>query len=135
MIWTADSSVWVAYLKGEDTPETLLLDTHMDNPIVGDLVLLDVVLMEVLRGCRHKQQLLAVEAALAQLPVFRVGGEEQARKAAHIYRDLRARGITVRSTIDLLIGTWCIENGAPLLHADRDFDGMEKHHGLQVWGH
>ena len=40
--------------------------------------------------------------------------------------------ITVRKTIDMLIGTFCIEHGYGLLHADRDYDPMERHLGLQV---
>ena len=43
---------------------------------------------------------------------------------------LRRRGITIRRTIDLLIGTWCIENGRPLLHNDSDFHPMARHLGL-----
>jgi hypothetical protein len=40
---------------------------------------------------------------------------------------LRRGGITVRKTIDLLIGTWCIEHGLPLLHNDSDFHLMARH--------
>jgi predicted nucleic acid-binding protein len=36
----------------------------------------------------------------------------------------------VRKTIDLLIGTWCIENRSPLLHDDRDFHPMARYLGL-----
>jgi predicted nucleic acid-binding protein len=36
----------------------------------------------------------------------------------------------VRKTIDLLIGTWCIENQQPLLHNDRDFRPMSRYLGL-----
>jgi predicted nucleic acid-binding protein len=50
--------------------------------------------------------------------------------AARNYRFLRARGITVRKTIDLLIGTWCIEHRARLLHDDSDFRPMTRHLGL-----
>ncbi len=53
-------------------------------------------------------------------------------KAAANYRRLRSLGITVRKTIDMLIGTFCIEHGYGLLHADRDYDPMERHLGLQV---
>ena len=44
---------------------------------------------------------------------------------------LRRRGITVRKTIDLLIGTWCIENRASLLHNDSDFHPMTRYLGLR----
>jgi predicted nucleic acid-binding protein len=50
---------------------------------------------------------------------------------ARNYRFLRRRGITVRKTIDLLIGTWCIENRASLLHNDSDFHPMTRYLGLR----
>jgi len=55
-----------------------------------------------------------------------------APKVAQNYRRLRDRGITSRKTIDMIIGTFCIEGNHPLLHADRDFDPMEKYLGLRV---
>jgi len=48
------------------------------------------------------------------------------------YRMLRRYGVTVRKTVDGLIATYCIENKHNLLHNDNDFDGYEKHLGLQV---
>jgi predicted nucleic acid-binding protein len=48
------------------------------------------------------------------------------------YRFLRKRGITIRRANDIIIGTFCIENGYPLLHNDRDFDPMEQYLGLKV---
>ena len=53
-------------------------------------------------------------------------------RLARNYRALRAAGCTVRKTPDLIIGTYCIEHGHPLLHADRDFEPMREHLGLQV---
>jgi hypothetical protein len=48
------------------------------------------------------------------------------------YRTLRARGITIRSTIDCLIATFCIEERHELLHCDSDFDSFKEHLGLAV---
>jgi predicted nucleic acid-binding protein len=58
--------------------------------------------------------------------------ERIAVQAAHNYRVLRRKGITIRKTADLIIGTFCIEQGHTLLHDDRDFDPMHAHLGLQV---
>ena len=55
-----------------------------------------------------------------------------ASAAARNYRRLRALGITVRKTADIIIGTFCIERGHALLHDDRDFAPMETHLGLMV---
>jgi predicted nucleic acid-binding protein len=59
-----------------------------------------------------------------------MAGEAIAIGAAHNFRFLRGRGITIRKTIDLLIGTWCIENRRPLLHNDSDFRPMARYLGL-----
>jgi hypothetical protein len=38
----------------------------------------------------------------------------------------------VRTTIDCLIATFCLEFGHSLLHRDRDSDLFERHLGLSV---
>ena len=43
---------------------------------------------------------------------------------------LRSKGITPRKTVDMIIGTYCIVHGLALLHADRDFDVLERELGL-----
>lgn len=51
-------------------------------------------------------------------------------QTARNYRTLRSVGATVRKTIDMMIGTYCIENEFALLHNDREFLAMERHLGL-----
>ena len=53
--------------------------------------------------------------------------------AAQHYRSLRAQGFTVRSPVDVLVASFCIEHDYALLHADRDFDAFETQRGLRVW--
>jgi predicted nucleic acid-binding protein len=53
-------------------------------------------------------------------------------RAAANYRHLRDRGITLRKTVDLIVGTFCIEKDHALLHNDRDYDPMAQHLGLRV---
>lgn len=62
----------------------------------------------------------------------RLGHRQLAGRAAANYRLVRRQGITVRKTIDLIIGTFCIERGHALLHSDRDFEPMERLLGLQT---
>jgi len=57
-------------------------------------------------------------------------GSDARACAARNFRSLRRRGITIRKTIGLLIGTWCIEHRRPLLHNDSDFQPMARHLGL-----
>ena len=89
--------------------------------------------LEVLRGFKYDHEWHMARAAFSPLPVAMTGGEDLALYAATMYRQLRQQGITVRSAIDLMVGAWCIENEMPLLHADRDFGGMEAYHGLMAF--
>ena len=45
---------------------------------------------------------------------------------------MKSNGVTVRKTIDVLIGTFCAENRHRIVHSDSDFDLMAEHIGLDV---
>ena len=47
---------------------------------------------------------------------------ETYEKSAYMYFNLRRHGVTIRSTIDILIALTAIEYNLALLHNDRDFD-------------
>ena len=74
----------------------------------------------------------AAKTYLSMLPCHTIGGYDLALRSAMNYRILRKQGITPRKTIDLLIGTFCIQNNLFLLHDDRDFDPMVTLLGLKV---
>ncbi len=92
----------------------------------------DLILTEVLQGFRNGAEYNKAPMLLDTLELRMLGGHEIALTAANNYRALRRRGITPRETIDMIIGTYCIENRLELLHSDRDFDVLEKELGLLV---
>ena len=124
-----DTTVWIDYLSGAPTPQADWLDREVSGRRIG---LTDVILCEVLQGVRDDQLFAEVQAELLNFEVFSTGGVELAIATARNYRLLRARGRTVRTTIDALIATFCLLNGHALLHHDRDFDHFEQVLGLQV---
>ena len=124
-----DTTVWVDYFRGIRNPETDWLDTELDRQRLG---LTDIILCEVLQGVHDDSAAADVERRLRKLEVFETGGVELATEAARNYRVLRARGHTVRKTIDCLIATFCIRSGHSLLHRDRDFDPFETYLELAV---
>lgn len=126
-----DSSVWIDLFRGDDTPQTRLMRSILQNSS-ADLVLADLILLEVLQGFRSEQQAQSALQAMADLTCFNLGGKPLAILAASNYRQLRAQGFTVRSTLDCLIATFCIEHDFQLLHSDRDFIPFEQHLGLRV---
>ena len=124
-----DSSVWIDYFNGIETRETTILDGVLGNEpvLTGDLIL-----AEVLQGFRNARDLRRAREALDTLMFEPMVGRGIALASARNYRALRARGVTVRKTIDMLIATFCMENGHRLLHADRDFAVIAEHLGLQT---
>jgi predicted nucleic acid-binding protein len=125
-----DSSVWIGQLRGHDTHAVGKLNEVIaahDLLLVGDLVLL-----EVLRGARDDTHALQLERRLRKFKIGRMLDDGVAVKAARNYRLLRARGITLRKTVDLIIATYCVERGHSLLHDDQDFDVLVLHIGLAV---
>ncbi len=122
-----DSSVWIDFLNGRNAPHVRRLRAVLgtDEIIVGDLML-----CEVLQGLESERAAREVEALLRRFEIASMAGDAIAVAAARNFRSLRRRGITVRKTIDLLIGTWCVENRRPLLHNDGDFQPMARHLGL-----
>lgn len=123
-----DSSVWIDFFRGEQTPQTEKLDALLGTePLaVGDLIL-----TEVLQGFTSERDFNHAKRLLATLDIVTLGGEAIALQAARNYRILRAQGVTIRKTIDTVIATRCIEDDLPLLYSDRDFDPFVAHLGLR----
>lgn len=123
-----DSSVWVAHIRGlesEAVTKLLAITRDTSRVLVGD-----VVLLEILRGARSQQHAEHLHATLRQFQVVRMMDHKLAVLASKHSRILRARGIAIRRTVDLIIGTFCIAHGHELLHQDRDFTPMATHLGL-----
>jgi predicted nucleic acid-binding protein len=133
-VLVVDSSVWIDFFNDRPTAACDELDRLLDDGQTR-LVVPDLVLFEVLRGFRHERALRQARLLLLTLAVEPCGGEDLAQAAAEHYRQLRARGITVRGAIDAMVAAFCIENDYLLLHNDRDYDGFATHRGLRVWGH
>jgi len=116
-----DSSVWIDYFNGIITPQTDKLDDLLSQQwiVTGDLIL-----TEVLQGFRQDKDYQIALRLLQSLHFYNMLGKPIALKTAENYRNLRKQGITVRKTIDVMIGTFCIENQFPLLYSDKDFDKM-----------
>ena len=99
-----------------------------------ELAIGDLILTEVLQGCKLDKEFNEVRRLLSRLDLVVLGGEDVMIEAAKNYRKLRNLGVTVRGTIDVVLATRCIVSGHQLLHSDRDFDAFEKHLGLRCVG-
>ena len=123
-----DSSVWVDFFRGPQTPQAEklmeLLDSH-------ELPIGDLNLTEVLQGCKFDKEFNEVRSLLSRLDLIVLGGKDVAIEAARNYRRLRSLGVTVRGTVDVVVATRFIVSHHQLPHSDRDFDPFERHLGLR----
>ena len=119
-----DSSVWIDFLNGRDVPHVRRFRARLGRE---EITIGDLMLCEILQGLTTERAARDVEALLRRFEIVAMAGDAIAVTAARNFRSLRRRGITIRKTIDLLIGTWCIEHRTPLLHNDGDFRAMAQH--------
>lgn len=124
-----DSSVWISYFAGVETDETSRLQAYARQ---HQLIVGDIILLEVLRGARSEQSAQIMQSQLRQFLWTSMLDPDLALHAARNFRLLRSLGTTVRSSIDMIIGTYCIEHGHALLQRDRDFRPMRDHLGLTL---
>lgn len=124
-----DSSVWIDFFNGVESPPVEKLYQLLGNEIIATG---DLIAVEVLQGFQNETHFQKAKQVLEDIPFFSLCNKELAIIAAENYRTLRKQGVTVRKTIDVIIGTFCIENNISLLHHDRDFYPLEKYLDLEV---
>jgi predicted nucleic acid-binding protein len=126
-----DTSVWIDVLRGRATRQAQRCVELIEG---GEPVALtDVIFTEILQGVPSQNEALLVERHLRAFPILRLQGLEDFALAAELYRISRAQGVTIRKTLDCLIAVPCVRTGAPLLHADADFDRLASCSSLRVF--
>ena len=122
-----DSSVWIDYFNGHNTPQVEALDKLLGTQT---LAIGDIILAEVLQGFRQDADYLTARQLLTSLTTYNLLNVDLALKSADNFRNLRKRGITVRKTVDVIIATFCIEENHALLFSGKDFIPFVQYLGL-----
>jgi predicted nucleic acid-binding protein len=97
-----DSSVWIDFFRNEPTVQAEWLDRNLG---IETLVVGDLILAEVLRGFKDHRGFNEARRLLAALEQLNLGGEAIAVASAKNFRKLRAKGVTVRGAVDVIIAT------------------------------
>ena len=124
-----DSSVFIDYFNGINNWHTDELNALLGNELV---ITGDYILAEILQGFRNDKDYKIAKEIMQSFPCFNICNEQLAIKSADNFRYLRRKGITIRKTVDLIIGTFCIENDIELLHNDRDYEPMGQYLNLKI---
>lgn len=117
-----DTSVWADFFNGYSSRE----ERALSRMIAGDdeVHTCGVVVSEVFQGLRREKGRSDVVRLFRELLFLEPSGFDSYLKAADLYRALRRRGITVRSTIDCLIAVIAEENDCDVLSRDRDIHAI-----------
>lgn len=126
-----DTSVWIDFLRGEDSAERHTLHRLIENE--EDISITEIILTEILQGIKEDKKFRAVKNYILEFPIYTPKGVETYLEAARIYRTCRKKGKTVRKTVDCIIAAICIENDLVLFHKDNDFNLIEKCTGLKCY--
>ncbi|WP_052543911.1 type II toxin-antitoxin system VapC family toxin [Desulfoscipio gibsoniae] len=122
----------MSFLKGQTDNKTLLFDEVLARDIPFGIS--PYIFQEILQGARNEKEYRQLRDYLSTQTIYFLPEEKATyEKAARLYFDLRRKGITPRSTIDILIALTAMEYRLLLLHNDRDFDLMaEQVDALQI---
>lgn len=124
-----DSSVWITKFRGIQTEAVRRLSTLDDG---ASILVGDIILLELLQGARTDAQAAKIERIMRAFAFERMLDRKLSIAAARNFRTLRGLGFTIRTSVDLIIATYCIEHGHALLQDDRDFLPMAEHLGLRL---
>lgn len=126
----ADTSVWIDFLSGKETPFRRLLHELIERE--EDICITEIILTEILQGIRDDTVYETTKTYLLEFPLIKPMGTETYLAAADIYRACRKQGKTVRKTIDCIIAAIARENNLLLFHNDEDFETIKKCSGLRT---
>ncbi len=125
-----DTSAWVEYLRGTGSRHNVWVREAIvrEDPLGWT----DPILYELTAGVRRAERAIELRALLLRGPLLAVMGIQDWEDAARLYRTARARGITVRSTVDCLIAAVALRTASPVLALDRDFAALAEVSDLQL---
>ena len=125
-----DTSAWVEYLRGTDSPHDRALEKAIRE---GDPIATPApVVMELLAGCPGEAAASQLQRLLARFEILEVEGLADFEDAALIQRICRRDGRTVRSMMDCLIAAMAIREARPLLARDQDYEVISGRTGLRL---
>lgn len=129
MILLVDTSVWIEFFAGRDTPQTRFFKDAVREG--ADIALTGVILAEILQGIPSDSEFGRLRKALSSFRMVQAASGETYVEAAKLYRAGRKRGVTIRSLVDCLIAAIAMEHGAVILHQDRDYERISEYAPLK----
>ena len=113
-----DTSVWVDFFNGHPSRQAETLAELIREE--ADLVTCGLIVSEVLQGLRQSRSLSIIENHFREMDWLSPKEPDTYVEAADLFRRLRGRGLTIRSTVDCVIANLAAHHDAVILAKDRD---------------
>jgi predicted nucleic acid-binding protein len=118
-----DTSVLLDYLKNIENQKSQIFQDILERKI--PYCITNHIFLEVLQGTKTDKEFEVLQTYLGSLPFYDLTeGKLSFEKIAKLNLQCRAAGVTVCSTIDLILVQIALEHDLALLHNDRDFDNI-----------
>ena len=120
-----DTSVLINFFRGRETVGTVYFEKLLEEQ--KHFCINEFIYQEILQGSKDEKEFSTLKSYLKYIPLYSLKlGVQSFENAAQLNFRCRRKGITIRSTIDLLIAETAIENNIALLHDDEDYVNMSK---------
>lgn len=120
-----DTSVLINYLRGRETTGSRYFSKIVEEEELFGIN--EFIYQEILQGSKDEKEFSLLDEYLSVLPFFSLRlGVQSYKNAALLNFRCRRKGVTIRSTVDLLIAETAIENNLFLLHDDEDYINMAR---------
>lgn len=125
-MYLVDTSIWVEVFRRPPG----ILASRLD---LDEVVTCLPVVQEVLQGFADEHAYRLARSAMLALPVVESPlAAEVLVEAAELFRAGRRAGVTVRSGVDCLVAACALRHDLPIIHRDRDYDGLVRVAPLRV---
>ena len=120
-----DTSVLINFFRGKETVGTAYFEKLLETQ--KHFCINEFIYQELLQGSKDEKEFAVLKSYLMDVPLYSLKrGIQSFENAALLNFRCRRKGVTIRSTVDLLIAETAIENNIPLLHDDDDFANMAR---------
>ena len=118
-----DTSVLIDFFKGEENKQTKKFIRIIEQNIPFGIT--PFTYLEILQGARNEKEFHLLEEYLTTQQFYYLKDEKDSyTKAAKNRLKCTKKGITVRSSVDLLIIQTALEHKLSILHNDKDFQNI-----------
>jgi predicted nucleic acid-binding protein len=124
-----DTSVFIDFFNGKRSKQSEMLVESVENS--EDICTCGLIITEILQGIRSDKEYDGIKnilSGLLYLPVTK----NMFIRAASLYRTIRKDGKTIRSPIDCILASLCLEHEVDLLHNDKDFSIIAQYTPLRI---